>query len=81
MLYRANPAKIPPRAPYPPRAGLYVQKTRQIVSSVRSTRGASAVSLQNPFRAELTGAVGQHGANRSGGGLMDALNARLGVSS
>eukprot|EP00903_Cladosiphon_okamuranus_P015631 g14434.t1 len=59
--------------------GLYVQKTRQIVSSVRSTRGASAMGLQSPFAAQLKGAVGKHGANRAGG-LMDALNAKLGVS-
>lgn len=60
--------------------GLYVQKTRQIVSSVRSTRGASAMGLQSPFAAQLKGAVGKHGANRQAGGLMDALNAKLGVS-
>ncbi|CAM9267782.1 unnamed protein product [Pylaiella littoralis] len=59
--------------------GLYVQKTRQIVNNVRSTRGASAVGLQSPFSVQLKGAIGQHGENRRSGGLMDALNARLGV--
>lgn len=37
------------------------------------------MGLQSPFAAQLKGAVGKHGANRQSG-LMDALNAKLGVS-
>lgn len=61
-------------------AGVYVQKTQQILSSMRSTRGVSAVGLQNPFAAQLKGAIGKRGEQRAGGGLVEALNAKLGLS-
>ncbi|CAN0166844.1 unnamed protein product [Discosporangium mesarthrocarpum] len=56
---------------------LYVQKTRQILSSVRSTVGGSgggAVGRQNLFAGELRGAIGMHGERR-GAGLAEKVAA------
>lgn len=60
--------------------GLYVQKTRQILSSMRSTRGSrGAVGMQNVFADQLKGAIGQHGAKKDGSSLVNQLNAKLGL--
>lgn len=61
--------------------GLYVQKTHQIVSSIRSTRpggSGSAVDMQNVFAGQLKGAIGNR-ARRDGNSLVSQLNEKLGL--
>eukprot|EP00455_Lapot_gusevi_P045653 TRINITY_DN5874_c0_g1_i2.p2 TRINITY_DN5874_c0_g1~~TRINITY_DN5874_c0_g1_i2.p2 ORF type:complete len:176 (-),score=73.73 TRINITY_DN5874_c0_g1_i2:438-965(-) len=45
--------------------GIYIQKTREVISGMRSSQGMANPSTKESFTASLREAVGKHGQNRA----------------